>query len=111
MNEFPQTSFFDRTVQNLRAAWRDIADITSGILSTSPNSALTGEDAERVKQQLRDCLESRGGEVSARARAANLGRTYLSLNPEGRKRFLHILVGERPCAIRGHHGELPIQVG
>ena len=91
MNDFPQTSFIDRTVQNLRAAWKDIADITTGILSTSPNSALTGEEAKRVQQQLRDCLQSRGGEVSARARAANLGRTYLSLNPEGRKRFLQIL--------------------
>jgi len=39
------------------------------------------------------CLEARGGEVSDSARrAANLGRTYLSLNPQGRRRFLQILV-------------------
>jgi malonyl-CoA decarboxylase len=43
---------------------------------------------------MRDCLEARGGEVSARSRAANLGRTYLSLNPQGRKRFLQILAHE-----------------
>ena len=29
--------------------------------------------------------------MSARARAANLGRIYLSLNAKGRKRFLQIL--------------------
>jgi malonyl-CoA decarboxylase len=36
----------------------------------------------------------RGGEVSARARAANLGRSYLALSPLGRERFLRILAAE-----------------
>ncbi len=41
-----------------------------------------------------ECLEGRGGEVSARARAAELGRLYLSLSAEGRKRFLGLLATE-----------------
>ena len=40
------------------------------------------------------CLDGRGGEVTARARAADLGRTYLSLDAEGRERFLQLLAGE-----------------
>ncbi|MDJ0950556.1 MAG: malonyl-CoA decarboxylase [Alphaproteobacteria bacterium] len=40
---------------------------------------------------MHQCLDGRGGEVSARARAASLGRIYLELNPEGRERFLRIL--------------------
>src|SRR5438874_6049348 len=40
------------------------------------------------------CLDGRGGEVTARARAAELGRTYLALNPGGRERFLRLLASE-----------------
>ena len=40
---------------------------------------------------MRECLEGKGGEVSARARAAGLGHSYLNLNDHGRKRFLQIL--------------------
>src|SRR5215831_742226 len=40
------------------------------------------------------CLDGRGGEVSARARAADLGRTYLALDAAGRERFLRLLAGE-----------------
>jgi malonyl-CoA decarboxylase len=48
-------------------------------------------DADALRIQMRDCLESRGGEVSSRARAAGLGHSYLNLNDRGRKRFLQIL--------------------
>ncbi len=48
----------------------------------------------RLRTQLRDCLEGKGGEVSARARAAALGRTYLALNDAGRERFLRVLATE-----------------
>src|SRR6185436_18324040 len=34
------------------------------------------------------------GEVSARARAASLGRAFLTLSPEGTRRFLEILAGD-----------------
>ncbi len=43
---------------------------------------------------MQDCLESRGGEVSARARAASLGQAYLELNDQGRYRFFRLLVEE-----------------
>ena len=35
-----------------------------------------------LKDQILECLEQTGGEVSARSRAAALGQSYLSLNPE-----------------------------
>ncbi len=43
---------------------------------------------------MRDCLDARGGEVSARARAAALGQTYLALSAAGRERFLQLLANE-----------------
>ena len=87
-------NLLNRTMQNLREAWRDVADWRGGLLSTAPSPNLPDKDAEALKAQMRDCLEARGGEVSARARAANLGRIYLSLNAKGRKRFLQILATE-----------------
>ena len=69
-----RASLLDRTMQNLREAWREVADWRGGLLSTTPNPNLPEKDAESLKAQMRDCLEARGGEVSARARAANLGR-------------------------------------
>ena len=52
---------------------------------------LPAEDAERIRPRMAICLEGRGEEVSARARAADLGRIYLALNPGGRKIFLEML--------------------
>ncbi|MFQ5937112.1 MAG: malonyl-CoA decarboxylase, partial [Acidiferrobacterales bacterium] len=55
---------------------------------------LPDEDCEALLRQMRECLEGRGGEISARARAAALGQCYLGLNDTGRKRFLELLAGQ-----------------
>jgi malonyl-CoA decarboxylase len=82
----------DRTLANLRTAWRDIADSARGVLGGGvPRPDLPRDDAERLVERMRDCLQARGGEVTARARAADLGRIYLALNPVGRERFLRLL--------------------
>jgi malonyl-CoA decarboxylase len=94
MSERSSTGFFDtmmdRTIGRLRAAWRDIAGQNRG----AAGPELGGDDIEHVREQLRACLDGRGGEVAARSRAAELGRTYLGLNAEGRKRFLRLLADE-----------------
>lgn len=84
---------FDRTLTNLRSAWREIAESARGVLTGSPRPDLSGEDAGRLHQQMLNCLNGRGG-VTARARAADLGRTYLSLDASGRERFLQLLASE-----------------
>src|SRR3546814_9650651 len=43
---------------------------------------------------MRACLEGRGGEMTARARATALGRAYLSLEASGRHQFLKMLAEE-----------------
>ena len=89
-----RVSLLDRTLNSLRGAWRDIAASARDALSSQPRPELSRDDAERLRVQLRDCLEGKGGEVSARARAAGLGRTYLALNAVGRERFLRLLAVE-----------------
>ena len=85
---------FDRTLTNLRSAWREIAESARGVLAGSPRTETSAGDTDQLRQQMLSCLDGRGGEVTARARAADLGRTYLSLDAEGRERFLQLLAGE-----------------
>jgi malonyl-CoA decarboxylase len=84
----------DRTLGKLRNVWREIATSTRGVLSGVPRPDLPEDDAQRLRQQMQSCLDGAGGEVSARARAAELGRTYLALNQAGRERFLHVMAEE-----------------
>jgi len=98
MSDRPPVGFFegvfDRTLTNLRTAWRDIALSARGVLTRTPRPELSGDDAGRLREQMLRCLDGRGGEVTARARAADLGRTYLLLDGDGRERFLRLLAGE-----------------
>jgi malonyl-CoA decarboxylase len=84
----------DRTLAKLRTVWREIATSTRGVLSGAPRPDLPDDDAQRLRQQMQNCLDGAGGEVGARGRAAELGRTYLALNSAGRERFLHVLAEE-----------------
>jgi malonyl-CoA decarboxylase len=88
------TTFLDRTIANLASAWRGIAERTGLAERTLRDPDIAGDEAELLKAQFRDCLDAKGGEVSARARAASLGRTFLTLSPEGTRRFLKILAGD-----------------
>lgn len=75
--------------QRLIGAWREISGSNSVSGGFSPDLSAS-DDLKKLEKQMMACLEARGGEVSARARAADLGRTYLALDQTGRKRFLSI---------------------
>ena len=80
-----------RTLRRFRRPWR-LGGMSQRPLKEGVAPDLPDADADRVRQQIDACLEARGGEVSARARAAELGETYLVLDLTGRRRFLEILV-------------------
>lgn len=46
---------------------------------------------KKIRTLIGECLNEKGGEVSARQRAARLGSIYLNLELEQRTRYLHIL--------------------
>jgi len=83
-------SMFDRTLSNLRRVWRDLAG-SGGFLPTATDGELGDEAIRALGDRLQACLDARGGEVSARARAAELGEFYLNLRPEGRIAFLRVI--------------------
>jgi malonyl-CoA decarboxylase len=82
---------FNRTIGNLRRAWKDMTGSALVKLTGVVRAELPEEDRNRLKRQIDECLERKGGEVSARALAADLGRTYLDLSAEGRRQFLGLL--------------------
>ena len=69
-------SLFDRALKRIVGAFRDV---------TGGADANAGEEAAAL---LAACLAGRGGEVSARARAARLAQLYLAMEPPSRRAFL-----------------------
>lgn len=94
MTDTAESTLFDRTLGNLRRAWRDIAEPVRVALTGAVRPELPDDDLDRLRRRVEACLAGQGGEVSARARAADLGRIYLGLNDAGRSRFLHLLADE-----------------
>ncbi len=85
---------FERALGNLRKAWRGIAGADFDAEAAGRNPGLPDADRDRLRQQMRACLFSHGGEVSARSRAAALGHAYLALDGGGRERFLGVLADD-----------------
>lgn len=77
---------FDRSWRIVQGLWRDWAGGGSAV-----DRSLGPEALVHLRRRMVECLEARGGEASARARAAELGRHYLSLDVDGRRRFLLLL--------------------
>ncbi len=71
----------DRALSRITAVWRDMA------------SSVTGEEDQSLEAQMRACLGGRGGEVSARNRAAKLAQAFQGLDEAGRLDFLRVLAG------------------
>ena len=91
MNEPLPRTFLSKAFANLKDLWLGIADAGYSAETASLRPDLPDGDVDRARRQMRECLESRGGEVSARGRAAALGRAYLALDATGRRRFLKVL--------------------
>jgi malonyl-CoA decarboxylase len=81
VNDIASSGLFDRAIRHIASVWRDMA------------AGVSREEDDSITGQMRACLAGRGGEISARNRAAKLAQTYLSLDDAGRLDFLRILAG------------------
>ncbi|MEN2988291.1 malonyl-CoA decarboxylase family protein [Tistrella sp. BH-R2-4] len=86
--------FFDRTLDRLNRLWRDVSQQARARIGAPIRPALPAEDLDRIRGLIRQSLDAAGGEVSARARTAELGQVYLGLNQTGRANFLTVLARE-----------------
>ncbi len=80
----PDVGLFDRAVRKLGYLWRDM---------TAAVSWSEAQEDDDLHAQMRACLEAKGGEVSARARAAGLAARYGASDAQGRLAFLKALSG------------------
>ncbi|MBB5691131.1 malonyl-CoA decarboxylase [Roseomonas alkaliterrae] len=77
-----QDGLLDRALRRVSSLWRDMAAAVG-----------VSEQQADIAARLRDALDGRGGEVSARNRAAGLAEAYRALDRDGRMDFLRALAG------------------
>lgn len=90
-DDSPRSALIERAVSRLRTAWNGLTSSGRAAKPTPSNPDLPDDELPGLIERIEACLEGTGGEVSARARAADLGRHYLSLNSAGRARFFELL--------------------
>jgi malonyl-CoA decarboxylase len=76
-----EAGLMNRAMQRVASLWRDLA----WVVQRSPQAS------NDFAEEFRACLEARGGEVSARNRAAALAERYRGLDEAGRLGFLRAL--------------------
>lgn len=79
---------WDRTLRRIQNIW-PLGE--TGALKGGFSPDLPESDLPRLRKIIDRCLEEKGGEVSARTRAAELGKAYSVLSEKGRRRFLELL--------------------
>jgi malonyl-CoA decarboxylase len=82
---------WDRTLRRIQSIW-PLGEANAVKNAFSPD--LPKSDLPRLRKIIDRCLEEKGGEVSARTRAAELGKAYSVLSEKGRRRFLELLAVE-----------------
>ncbi len=83
-----------KTVVSVMRAWREVRGTARELMGAEIQPSLPKEDIEPLRKQMLDCLNPKGGELTARAHTAELGHTYLSLNEAGKARFLKLLAND-----------------
>ncbi|MBI2308092.1 MAG: malonyl-CoA decarboxylase [Rhodocyclales bacterium] len=98
----PESNLVSRGLQRLRSA------------IVEPPPGLPARRRTQILQQLHECAEGIGGEVSTRQRAARLAETYLALDDVGRQEFLRLIAvefGPDPEAVAAAHAAYQKAVG
>ena len=95
MNSKPESPrLIGKTLGGMRRAWQEITGAARVRMTGALRPDLPDDDLKRISSQIDECLDGPGGEVTARARAADLGHCYLSLSSVGRQRFFRLLADE-----------------
>ena len=76
------------------------------LVGAGDTARIRPKQLDEWRRQLAECAEARGGEVSARTRAAALAHTYLDLDDKGRHAFLRLIsleFGPSPGVVAAAH--------
>lgn len=72
-------------------AWEKLKSLTRRAVTGKISPDLPEADEEHIKKQVEECVFAKGGEISSRTRAVELGEIYLNLSKTGRENFMKIL--------------------
>ena len=76
------------SIINFVRTWRGLKSSARRAIKGEVHPGLPKEDMPYLHKRMVECVEGKGGEVSARVRSAELGNIYMNLNRDGRERFL-----------------------
>ena len=82
------TRFRRASIVNFVRTWRGLKSSARRAIKGEVHPDLPKEDMAYLHKRMVECVEGKGGEVSARVRSAELGNIYMNLNRDGRERFL-----------------------
>lgn len=86
--------FSRRTINELIKTWHEIKGMTRRAVTGKINPDLPKEDEKYMRKLISDCVFDKGGEISSRSKAVEIGMIYLNLSKEGRGNFLQILASK-----------------
>lgn len=104
-----------KTMVGVLRTWRELTGSARLAITGEVRPSLPKEDINHLRRQMADCLNNKGGEITARAQTVELGKIYLGLTDAGRGRFLRILaedfdidravLSERSAALQAGDGK------
>jgi len=80
-----------KAVVGVLRTWRELSGTARLAITGEVRPDLPREDVEHLRKQMQLCLNSKGGEITARLQTVELGKTYLGLDEKGKAKFLHLL--------------------
>ncbi|MCP4153114.1 MAG: malonyl-CoA decarboxylase [bacterium] len=72
-------------------AWEKLKSMTRIAVTGEVAPDLPKADKEHIRKQIHDCIFTKEGDIASRARAVELGKTYIKLSKKGREKFFNIL--------------------
>lgn len=85
---------FKESLKSIGRSWSNLTGSLLGDRDCKINPDLAEGDEDLLRRQFQKWIEARGGEVSARKHAMQIGGLYQELTSEGRRRFLRLLAVE-----------------
>ncbi len=82
------------SLKSIGRSWTNLTGSLLGDRNQKIGADLANGDEELLRRQFQNWLEARGGEVSARKHAMQIGGLYQDLSSAGRQRFLRLLARE-----------------
>ena len=88
------SSLINRTLNGLKRKLENVVDSSRSADNFGLQPGLPEHDRQWLRDQIAQCIRAPSGEVASRTLAARIGQSYLTLNRDGKERFVRLLATE-----------------